>query len=209
MVRHPCFWVGKNLPVNAGAIRDSGLILGLGRSPEGGHGNPLHCSWLENPMDWGAWWAAVHMVAKSWTRLKRPSTHAQVIFMTECFPPGHGRHLREKKTAQKSQLSSFFSCWFFNNCFPKDIMSDVNICHRGNVDCWNQSWVVLMGKILMLNVLKQLKNFINGLGAAFPGGEQMGQDSQPLLKVWLSLLLALTSSSSKVKGLTISNLWSA
>lgn len=35
-----------------------------------------------------------------------------------------------------------------------------------------------MGKILMLNVLKQLKNFINGLGAAFPGGEQMGQDSR-------------------------------
>lgn len=61
----------------------------------------------------------------------------------------------------------------------------------------------------MLNVFKHLKNFINGLGAAFPDGEQMGQDSQPLLKVWLSLLLALTSSSSKVKGLTISNLWSA
>ena len=40
-----------------------------------GHGNPLHYSCLENPMDRGAWWATVHGVAKSRTRLKRLSTH--------------------------------------------------------------------------------------------------------------------------------------
>ena len=34
-----------------------------------GNGNPLQCSCLENPRDGGAWWAAVHGVAKSWTRL--------------------------------------------------------------------------------------------------------------------------------------------
>ena len=51
----------KNLLVNA---RDSGLILGLGRSPGGGHGNPLQHSWLENPMERGAWWAIVHRVAE-------------------------------------------------------------------------------------------------------------------------------------------------
>ena len=34
-----------------------------------GHGNPLQCSCLENPRDRGAWWAAVHGVAQSWTRL--------------------------------------------------------------------------------------------------------------------------------------------
>ena len=39
-----------------------------------GNGNPLQCSCLENPRDWGAWWAAVYGVAQSWTRLKRLSS---------------------------------------------------------------------------------------------------------------------------------------
>ena len=60
----------KNLPANAGDAGDVGLIPGLGRSPGGRRGNPLHCSCLENPMDRGAWWATVHSVAKSQTRLK-------------------------------------------------------------------------------------------------------------------------------------------
>ena len=59
----------KNLPVNAGDIRDVGLIPGLGRHPGGGHGNPLHPSCLENPLDRGAWRAAVDGVTKSWTHL--------------------------------------------------------------------------------------------------------------------------------------------
>ena len=52
--------VVKNLPANAGDVRDMGLILDYGRSPGGGHGNPLQYSCLENPMDRGAWWAIVH-----------------------------------------------------------------------------------------------------------------------------------------------------
>ena len=59
--------VVKNLPANVGDIRDSGLIPGSGRSPGGGHGNPLQYFCLENPMDRGACWATVHGVAKSWT----------------------------------------------------------------------------------------------------------------------------------------------
>ena len=51
---------------NAG---DLGSIPGLGRSPREGNGNPLQYSCLENPMDGGAWWATVHGVTKSWTRL--------------------------------------------------------------------------------------------------------------------------------------------
>ena len=43
----------KNLPVNAGDRRDLGSIPGLGRSPGGGHGNPLQYSCLENPMQRG------------------------------------------------------------------------------------------------------------------------------------------------------------
>ena len=56
--------VVKNLPANAGDKRDAGFIPGLGRSPGEGHGNPLHYSCLENPMDRGAWWAMIHWVAK-------------------------------------------------------------------------------------------------------------------------------------------------
>ena len=61
--------VVKNLPAKAGDGRDAGSIPGLGRSPGGGHGNPLQCSCLENPMDRGAWQTTVHGVAKGWTQL--------------------------------------------------------------------------------------------------------------------------------------------
>ena len=57
--------VVKNPPANAGDRRDPGLTPGLGRSPGGRHGNPLQYSCLENPMDRGAWRAAVHGVAES------------------------------------------------------------------------------------------------------------------------------------------------
>ena len=49
----------KNPPANAGDLRDAGSISGLRRSPEEGNGNPLEYSYLENPMDRGAWWATV------------------------------------------------------------------------------------------------------------------------------------------------------
>ena len=60
----------KSSPASAGDVRDAGSIPGLGRSHGGGHGNPLQYSCLDNPMDRGAWWATVHRVAKSRTRLK-------------------------------------------------------------------------------------------------------------------------------------------
>ena len=46
----------KNTPANGGDIRNVGLIPGSGRSPGGGHGNPLQYSYMENSMDRGAWW---------------------------------------------------------------------------------------------------------------------------------------------------------
>ena len=54
----------KNLPANARDLRDMRLIPGSGRSPEGGHGNPLQYSCLENPRDRGVWWATAHGVAR-------------------------------------------------------------------------------------------------------------------------------------------------
>ena len=71
----------KNLPVNAGDVRDVGSIPGLGRSPGGGRGNLLQYSCLENPMDRGAGWFTVHQVAKSQTKLKWLSMHTH----TECY----------------------------------------------------------------------------------------------------------------------------
>ena len=70
--------VVKNLPTNAGDIKDVGSIPGLGRFPGRGHGNPLQYSCLENAMDRGAWQATVHGIAKSWTQLKGLSTHAHI-----------------------------------------------------------------------------------------------------------------------------------
>ena len=57
--------VVKNSPATAGDIRDTGSIPGSGKSPGGGHGNPLQCSCLENSVDREAWQAMVHRVAKS------------------------------------------------------------------------------------------------------------------------------------------------
>ena len=64
--------VVKNPSAKAGNV---GLISGLGRSPGGGNGNPLQSSCLENPMNRGAWWAAVHGVTKSQVQL---SKHTQM-----------------------------------------------------------------------------------------------------------------------------------
>ena len=68
----------KNLPANAGDLRDVGSIPGSGRSPGEGHCNPLQYSCLENPMDRGAWQATVHGAPKSWTQLSdfHSLTHA-------------------------------------------------------------------------------------------------------------------------------------
>ena len=54
----------KNLPANAGDLRDVRSIPGSGKSSGGGHGNPLQYSCLGNPMDREAWWAIIHGVAK-------------------------------------------------------------------------------------------------------------------------------------------------
>ena len=69
----PCSSVSKESACNARGIGDMGSVPGSGRSPGGGNGNPLQYSCLENPVDRGAWWATVHRVTKSQTRL---SEHA-------------------------------------------------------------------------------------------------------------------------------------
>ena len=65
--------MAKNPPVNAEDIETQLRSLDQ-KDPGGGHGNPLQYSCLENPRDWGAWWAAVCGVAQSQTQLKRLSS---------------------------------------------------------------------------------------------------------------------------------------
>ena len=69
----------KNLPANVGDVRDAGLIPGSGRSLGEENGNPLQSFCLENPLGRGAWWAAVHGVAESRTRLSESLTRVFVI----------------------------------------------------------------------------------------------------------------------------------
>ena len=58
------------------SVGEQGWIHGLGRSFGGGHGNPPQYSCLENPVDRGAWWAAVYGVAQNRTQLKQIGMHA-------------------------------------------------------------------------------------------------------------------------------------
>ena len=69
-------WV-KSPPEMQETQRNAGLILGLGRSPGGGNGNPLQYSCLKRPMDRGAWQARVQRVAKSWTTTEPLSTQEE------------------------------------------------------------------------------------------------------------------------------------
>ena len=66
--------VAKNPPANAEDVRDVAAVPGSGRSPGGGHGNPLQYSRLGLP--WAEKPSGLHGITKSQTRLKRPSTHA-------------------------------------------------------------------------------------------------------------------------------------
>ena len=68
------------MPHNARDARDAGLILGSGRSPEGGNGNSLQYSCLKNSMDKGVWQATASGIAESRIRLsKHTHTHTQIL----------------------------------------------------------------------------------------------------------------------------------
>ena len=82
MVGLPWWFSGKDSACNAG---DMGSVLGLGRSPGEGNGNPFQYSCLENPVDGGALWATVHGVAKSRTRL----SDFAFFFFFHAIPESH------------------------------------------------------------------------------------------------------------------------
>ena len=75
----PQWLSSKESACSSGATGNRGSISRSGRAPGGGHGTSLQYSYLENPMDRGAWWATVHGVAMSQMQLKRLDTHGHDI----------------------------------------------------------------------------------------------------------------------------------
>ena len=100
----------KNLPTNARDTGDMGSIPESGRPSGEGHGNPLQYSCLVNPVDRGAWWSMVHMVAKSWTLLKLLSTHSSVQFsrsvVSDSLQPHESQHARPPCPSQTPGVHS-------------------------------------------------------------------------------------------------------
>ena len=91
----------KNLLVNTGVARDAGSILGLGRSPGEGQGNPLQYSCLENPMERGVWWTTVQRVTKSQTWLKCPILFGLCARLCVCVSEGEEWRQNIDKTMAK------------------------------------------------------------------------------------------------------------
>ena len=118
--------VVKNVPANAGDIRDVGLILALGRSPGGGHGNPLQYSFLENLLDSGAWWVIVHRVTKSQTWPKRFSLHTckdnlDMKVIQSC--PTLWSHRLDSPWNSPGQNTGVGSCTLLQGIFPTQILN--------------------------------------------------------------------------------------
>ena len=115
---------GSDSKASACDAEDPGSIPGSGRSPGEGNGNPLQYSCLENPMDEGAWWATVHGVAKSQTRLS-DFTSLQKI-QTVSLP---SRGKRIIKLIKKSMILYTFFHLEIDTCFTYTCMSTyVYVC---------------------------------------------------------------------------------
>ena len=113
--------VVKNPPAHAGDIRDAGSVPGLGRSPGGGHGNPLQYSCLDNPMDRGTWRATVHGVAKSRTRLERLSMqHAKHTrgFLLETWSLETGVQVPQMTAVPSAWAGQVLLFAVYQLCFP-------------------------------------------------------------------------------------------
>ena len=119
--------VVKNPPGNTGDLRDTGSIPGSGRYPGGGNGNPLQYSCLENSMDREAWWATVHRVAQSWTRLKWVRTHTHNVtslpILERCW---YKRSRRKNKN--------------IDNYIDMVAVEKSLVLFSGLTDCWARGW---------------------------------------------------------------------
>ena len=121
--------VVKKPPANAGDIRDLGSIPGSGRSPGGGHGNPLQYSCLENPMDRGAWRATVHRAAKSQIRLSD-----WACTQRKCWPPMSSRFHNYYQESSHSDVSSNIATYDYFLCLLKKLPAPYGLTQ---IICWD------------------------------------------------------------------------
>ena len=104
-IRVPQWLSSKHSACNVEAPGDKGSIPGMGSSLGERHGNPFQYSCLENPMDGGAWWAAVYGKTKSRTRLKQlnnnwSQTYTRSVAQLDMHPTGMSVHLSAQRHAQ-------------------------------------------------------------------------------------------------------------
>ena len=136
--------VVKNLPAYAADVRDTGSIPGSGRSPAGGHGNPLQYCCLVNSVDRGAWWVGIHGVAKSWIQLSDCQFHFHKVTRAPqvggkewpaghslwAGPPGPVQFCCSSHGTAPSSLPSLlpelgggFQCWCLSSHCPQKPLS--------------------------------------------------------------------------------------
>ena len=100
----------KNWLANVGDAGDLDSIPGSRRSPGGRNGNPLQYSCLENPMDRGAWWATVHGVTKSRTRLSEFHFILQCILVWTVLSSAPKPHM-PRGHLRGHRFRSYYFCW--------------------------------------------------------------------------------------------------
>ena len=130
---------GKEPTYNVGDIRDTGSIPGLGRSPGGGHGNPLQYSCLGNPMDRGAWQSTVHGIAKSQAWLSHKTT-----------------------TAKSNSVISFsLGYWKDNSVFSLAMLINVYVFKNNNLEMFLLASQLINGNGLLFCLVVCLLFFLN------------------------------------------------
>ena len=137
--------VVKNPPANSGDVSDAGSIPRLGRSSREGNDQPLQYSFLENPMNRGAWWATVHGVTKSWTRLSETHTNTHTNTESGTWGQEKGIWLPSYIWTITSILSIFLEQRWgpISNIFWQDKIFEVGF-RKGML------WTECLPKILML-----------------------------------------------------------
>ena len=121
---------GKEFTCKLGYL---GLIPGLGRSLGGGHGSPLQCSCLGNPMERGAWWATVHGVAKKSDMTKHTActhhAHKLLVWMIRKLS------LENQRMDRQSELSWLFYPWLCSLLHPAQCWVMVAASLAGGLEC--------------------------------------------------------------------------
>ena len=145
----------KNSSASAGGTGDLGSIPGLGRSPGGGHSNPLQYSCLEKPVERGAWWATVHGVAKSRAWLSKLScTHLQRFFEKSL-------HSYKVFMVRDTKARAVSECELWDNrdwvCFPPHLSSALSMFHpEQELKEWRKNTVNYSLKLHSIPIIDRL-----------------------------------------------------